>query len=90
MRAGLRGITTGAGAISLAALLLGCSGAGNGSQTVSAEPGGTACEEPRPEMCIQVYDPACGRKADGSTQQYPNGCEACRDAQVVSFRPGTC
>lgn len=44
------------------------------------------CEEPRPEICIQVYEPVCG--SNGRT--YSNWCMACRDPSVEWYTKGTC
>jgi len=59
------------------------------------------CPEPRPEVCIQIYDPVCAQRDNGvrcvttpcdstDPREYPNGCEACRDPLVVSYVPGRC
>lgn len=60
-----------------------------------------ACPEPRPEVCIQIYDPVCAQRDNGvrcvttpcdstDPREYPNGCEACRDPLVVSYVAGPC
>ena len=46
----------------------------------------TYCDEPRPENCIQVYEPVCG--SDGVT--YSNGCVACSSKRVDWHTQGEC
>lgn len=53
-------------------------------------PAAVACRDPRPQVCPQVYQPVCGRKRDGKTQTFGNGCSACADAEVVVHLPGPC
>lgn len=60
------------------------------------------CQEPRPEMCIQVYEPVCALKdtglhcvkapCDGVTEwvTFSNACHACGDKSVRGFRDGEC
>lgn len=94
----------------LALLALGCPATPPGAETspgptapgeVVSEPEQQACGEPRPELCVQLYDPVCAQRDTGvrcvttpcdSTEprEYPNGCEACRDAKVLSYAPGPC
>ena len=61
----------------------------------------TECKEPRPEVCIQQYDPVCAVKDTGvrcvttpcpSTENatYPNACMACADSKVSAYTPGEC
>lgn len=50
----------------------------------------THCPEPRPELCSQQYTPVCAQKSDGTFANYPNGCTACTDPAVVSYRDGDC
>ena len=55
-----------------------------------------ACKDPRPEMCTREYRPVCAslRCESGdctqSIKSYSNGCVACRDSQVVKYKPGRC
>ncbi|MBX3501090.1 MAG: hypothetical protein KF889_16745 [Alphaproteobacteria bacterium] len=53
-------------------------------------PTGTACSEPRPQICPQIYQPVCGYKANDARHTYSNACTACADKQVVGHRPGPC
>jgi hypothetical protein len=48
------------------------------------------CEDPRPEVCTQHYDPVCGEREDGSRETYSNACAACSDPRVGSHRAGAC
>lgn len=61
----------------------------------------TACRDPRPEQCTQVYQPVCAVRDTGvrcvttpcpSSEYvtYPNSCEACADPRVSSWKPGAC
>ena len=51
---------------------------------------GTACVEPRPEMCAQVYQPVCATLRDGSQKDYSNSCSACSDVDVDRWIEGEC
>lgn len=59
------------------------------------------CEEPRPEMCTQHYDPVCAQRDTGircvttpcdssEWRRYGNACMACADEKVYGYRPGDC
>jgi hypothetical protein len=48
------------------------------------------CGDPRPEMCMEIYQPVCGTSKDGSHRTYGNSCHACADAAVISYLPGAC
>jgi len=48
------------------------------------------CPEVRPEMCTMDYNPVCGSLSDGSFKTYSNGCNACSDQNVNSYKPGEC
>ena len=50
----------------------------------------TRCEDPRPEMCAQVYQPVCGSDAAGKRSTHGNACTACSDPQVLEHMPGAC
>lgn len=67
--------------------------------------GSTACQDPRPEMCMQLYDPACGYWHEGpvckpgvpcpaiaiiKNKTYSNSCTACSDPKVKGFKKGAC
>ena len=58
---------------------------------------GTKCPAERPEICTEVYQPACGwYNASIQCVRYPcantysNSCYACRDAKVASWTEGKC
>jgi hypothetical protein len=92
-RAGAAGLI--AGALSL---LLGISADGKVQRPVITEvpqPGEPAadlvlCEEPRPEMCAQEYDPVCASMKDGTRQTRPSGCSACSNPDVTDYEKGPC
>ena len=73
-------------------LLLSACGAGQATepQGSSTDKSVVACEDPRPQMCTMDYRPVCGLREDGSEKTYSNGCAACSDPQVQSWRPGSC
>ena len=48
------------------------------------------CADPRPEICTMDYTPVCGQLRDGTEKTYSNGCSACSDIAVESYRPGAC
>ena len=48
------------------------------------------CTDPRPEICAMDYTPVCGQLDDGTEKTFSNGCSACSDRAVVSYRPGAC
>jgi len=50
----------------------------------------TACQEPRPQVCTQHYDPVCGRQGSDVYQTYANACTACSHAEVREYRAGAC
>jgi len=65
--------------------------------TCAAEPAaprtiveGTACPEERPQICTLDYRPVCAILANGSRQEYSNGCNACSVPEVVSFVENAC
>ena len=66
-------------------LLIGCSSTHN-----KIEKEVTACTDPRPEMCTQDYNPACGLLENGGEKTYSNACTACSDSAVASYKPGAC
>jgi len=48
------------------------------------------CTEPRPEMCMELYQPVCGFTKDGASKTYSNSCHACANHEVVRYTPGEC
>jgi hypothetical protein len=48
------------------------------------------CKEPRPEMCMELYQPVCGVSKDGTQKTYGNSCQACAHAEIVRYTPGKC
>jgi len=48
------------------------------------------CTDPRPQVCTQDYRPVCARLQDGRSKTYSNGCSACSDPAVSSYRQGPC
>lgn len=87
--------------VHLAILLVagGCTGdGGSPGETRDAHPPAsgtgpgdlTACSDPRPEICTQIYAPVCATHADGSSRTYGNDCSACADTTVTGWLPGAC
>ena len=87
----------------LAITLLGmaCPSAPGSLDPATEERASRTCDEPRPEMCAQMYDPVCAQRDTGvrcvttpcessEAREYPNACEACRDPKVISYVPGPC
>lgn len=61
----------------------------------------TVCKSPRPQICTQEYRPVCGARDNGvrcvaapcastDVATYSNGCMACGDLRVYSYRSGIC
>jgi hypothetical protein len=48
------------------------------------------CQDPRPEVCTQQYDPVCARLQNGAYQTYANACMACSHPEVQAYRAGAC
>jgi len=79
---------------------VGCSQTTGDTQT-GPGPEFTACTDPRPEVCAQMYEPVCASVDTGvrcittpcpsaELKSYPNACEACRDPNVEGYQPGEC
>lgn len=47
-------------------------------------------QEPRPQMCIQLYDSVCALLKDGAEKTFSNGGTACADPAVRGHRSGAC
>ncbi|MAZ89784.1 MAG: hypothetical protein CL693_19280 [Cellvibrionaceae bacterium] len=73
----------------LMGLSLLCFGCAVNSDSDSAQ-SMTRCTEPRPQMCTMDYRPVCGMSAEGQQKTYSNGCGACSNALVDSWREGAC
>lgn len=61
----------------------------------------TRCENPRPEICTQDYNPVCATKDNDvrclttpcpsdEKSSYSNGCSACADPKVFYHEAGAC
>jgi hypothetical protein len=55
-----------------------------------AAPTECAPESRQGDVCIDLYAPVCGEKADGGRETYGNSCVACHDAAVIGYRDGEC
>jgi hypothetical protein len=53
-------------------------------------PADKLCSEPRPEMCMELYQPVCGFTKDSTSKTYSNSCHACANHDVVRYTPGEC
>lgn len=51
---------------------------------------GSACVDPRPQVCTMEYNPVCAELDDGSSKQYSSPCNACADDAVTSYLPDAC
>ncbi|HUO94395.1 MAG TPA: hypothetical protein VMU22_15825 [Rhizomicrobium sp.] len=74
-------------------VILGCTDPGAAQDPQAPKltvPGGKFCAGPRPEMCMEIYQPVCGFRQDGSSHTYSNSCHACAKAEVVRYEPGEC
>ncbi len=49
-----------------------------------------ACIEPRPQVCTMDYTPVCAELKNGVLKTYSNGCSACADVNVLSYRASAC
>ena len=66
------------------------SGTRPGAGSTGASSAATTCTDPRPQMCMEIYMPACGVDKNGAQRTYANSCHACADQTVVSFTMGKC
>ena len=48
------------------------------------------CQGERPRVCTMIYDPVCGRREDGTVEDYASPCNACADVAVTAWHPQTC
>lgn len=77
--------------ITLSLLSVACTS--NGEKNDIHEPGALdliLCEEPRPQICTQEYDPVCGMLKDGGVKTGSTGCTSCSDHEVVGYKMGAC
>jgi len=77
-----------AASIMFASLLVGACMAQEAPKPATPQAG--LCTEPRPQMCMEIYLPACGFTKDGVARTYPNSCQACAHAEVVRYEAGQC
>jgi len=74
-------------------LILGCSEPGTAQEPQQPKltvPNAKFCSGPRPEMCMELYQPVCGFTQDGKSHTYSNACHACAKAEVVRYVSGSC
>lgn len=52
------------------------------------------CQNPRPEICYQIYQPVCAIIKEGESKikrlTFSNDCMACSDQRVSGFETGSC
>ena len=68
----------------LCVLLAACAG----QQTEQVQ--GSACSEPRPQVCTMQYEPVCVDKGQGRLETYSSPCNACADDNVTAYARGAC
>jgi hypothetical protein len=66
------------------------SGGSAPEETHSNDAASVACSEPRPQMCTMDYRPVCAQLENGQLKTYSNGCTACSDTKISSYRDGAC
>jgi hypothetical protein len=76
-------------------LIIGCTAPPGAAQEPQQQPKLTVpadkfCGDPRPEMCMEIYQPVCGFTKDGTSKTYGNSCHACANHDVVRYTPGEC
>ncbi|MCF7970545.1 MAG: hypothetical protein K9L22_05190 [Methylococcaceae bacterium] len=50
----------------------------------------TYCSEPRPEICMMIYQPVCVVDKEGRAKTYASDCTACSDPEVNAYLKGAC
>ncbi|MBE9540348.1 MAG: hypothetical protein IMF06_14790 [Proteobacteria bacterium] len=74
--------------VAVAAIIL--TACANGPVSEPASPPGTACTDPRPQVCTMEYNPVCATLAAGGSKQYASPCNACADDAVSAYLQGPC
>lgn len=92
----------GAGSLLLLAFLSGCSRSDADENAVTASAGFFQCQEPRPEICYEIFSPVCAIVTDPDMRcvttpcpsdlqvTYSNDCKACADSRVIGYVQGQC
>lgn len=70
--------------------LTGCSVTSDTKKAQNTESKIITCKEPRPQVCTLHYQPVCATRQSAVEKNYANGCTACADKHVVSYREGVC
>jgi hypothetical protein len=47
-------------------------------------------EQREAEMCIELWEPVCGFREDGTSKTFSNSCFACMDSDIVYWIDGEC
>ncbi len=71
-------------------ILIGCSTVAETKNIKTSESKITICKDPRPQICTLNYLPVCATTKNEKEKTYANGCTACSDKTVVSYREGAC
>ncbi|MFV2090766.1 MAG: hypothetical protein ACC642_08920 [Pseudomonadales bacterium] len=75
-----------AAAFSVTFITLACNGCGEIQKDEVLE----LCQDPRPQICTNEYNPVCATLSDGSVKTYATGCTACSDPLVKGWVPAGC
>lgn len=71
-------------------ILMGCSTVAETKNIKTSESKITVCKDPRPQICTLNYLPVCATTNNAKEKTYANGCTACSDKNVVSYREAAC